>query len=101
MSERQTGATPEQVEAAAKRRRSSILVHYPDAKCWEELDESGRDLFRFEMHSFAPHLVQTDERIVKAADLRAVLRHVWANSLEGDEAAGSAFVRLREVLGDA
>ena len=86
MSERQTGATPEQVEAAAKRADDS----------WG-YGEGMPHILGAEVRTAAPFLVLPDERIVKAEDLRVVLECI-PDEPKGLELRAAA-ARLREVLG--
>mgnify|MGYP003531412220 CR=1 FL=1 len=107
MSERTTGATPEQVEAAAKSwwEEENQLADWKwehsgtdrKAKLINELQDAARD----DVRAVARHLVPPDERIVKEEHLRAVLAWIGDDERYADPDESAAIARLREVLGDA
>lgn len=93
---RTTGATPEQVEEAAKRWWD--VHHEDDPEGWANWDDD-RDFLIADTRSEMYCLVPTDHRIVRVDDLRALIEHtVWRDD---DHEGHAALSRIIDLIGGA
>lgn len=96
MSERRTGATDAQIEAAA--RSWWGVANSNDPGSWKEWEEF-RSYLIAEHANEASYLVRPDQRIVDVADLRTILMdYVSADDPLTDDSP--LLARLREAIGD-
>lgn len=95
MSDRKTGATDDQIEAAVIRH----YEEYPRFLSWKDRTPEYRDRWSKLHKLYARYLVPPDQAIVSRADLRAVVEGVDEYDFV-TERGRSAYYRLRELCGE-
>lgn len=102
MSDRTTGATAAQIEAAAKRWYELAYGKPDGVSDWDLQSDEVRDNWKRATEYQAEIIVQPDQAIVGRADLRAVIKYADDRIPEEsmDKANEAALDRLREVLGE-